>query len=192
LQSTSEPVEVDFLYSPAKFSPPLDDTTPNREVGPLPQFAGWSPPGGHSTVVVGVGYEYNKALGAVRYLDPDEIWAFVPTGHEKRYTRAIEQANEHLWYLVPTERRLNYEVFHPFSTFVTLESFTCGCLREGSVTLLPFGPKLFALNSLLVACMHPKVSVWRVSSGHQGEPRDQLPNRKIVGLSATFAQEGCS
>ena len=180
------PVTADFVYSAAKFSRPPESTGPNQDVGPLPGFAGWAEPALPSTVVVGVGYEKDKALGAVRYLDPEEVWAFVPTGHAKSYTREIEKANVQLWDLIPIDKRVLYDVNRPFDCLVTLDSFTRGALRTDKVTLLPFGPKLFALNSLLVALVHNSVAVWRVSTGHRGEPIDRLPNGKIIGLRVSF------
>ena len=69
---------------------------------------------------------------------------------------------------------------------MTLDSFTRGALRTEKVTLLPFGRKLFALNALLVALVHDSVAVWRVSTGHRGEPIDRMPNAKIIGLRVSF------
>jgi hypothetical protein len=181
------PVHIDFVYSAARYSDPPRLLGQNRNVGPLPGFAGWTEPALPLTVVVGVGYERNKALGAVRYLDPEETWAFVPTGHQAKYTRKIDKANSHLWDIIPVSQRIEYSVWRPFDCLVTLESFVCGAMRESKVTLLPFGPKTFALCSLLVACIHTEVPVWRVSSGHEGEPTDRIPNGKVVGLSTSFA-----
>ncbi len=181
------PVQVDFVYSAARYSDPPRVLGPNRAVGPLPGFAGWSNPGIPLTVVVGVGYEYNKALGAVRYLDPEETWAFIPTGHSRRYARTIDRANAHLWEMISEDNRIYYHVLRPLDCLAMLESFVCGVLRSKKVTLLPFGPKSFALCCLLVACIHNDVPVWRVSSGQDTEPTDRVANGRVVGLRTTFS-----
>lgn len=181
------PLVVDFVYSPAKFSPPPSSSGPNQAVRPLPGFAGWTnDPSLPHTVVVGVGYERNKAIGAVRYLDPESVWAFIPSEHTHKYATAIEKANGHLWDLISPDKRIYYSVIRPFDCLATLESFTRGALRTNKVTFVPFGPKLFALTSLLVACVHTDVAVWRVSAGEWGEPIDRKPNGEVIGLKVVF------
>ena len=137
-------IVVRFVYSAAKFSPPPSTAAPNRDVDALLGFAGWSDPSLPTTAVVGVGYEHNKALGAVEYIDPERVWAFVPTGHHRSYTRQIDVANAALWDRVPLARRIPYDLRRPFDTFAMLESFAIGALRSNNFIVLPFGPKIFA------------------------------------------------
>ena len=130
-------------------------------------------------LVLGLGYENDKAIGAVEYIEPAAIWAFEPTGHDERYSKAIRQANKTLWDVLPQEKRLLYSVYHPFDCFVSLESLTYGLVRESRPILVPFGPKLFAVCCLLVSFAHPMVSVWRVSSGHLVW-RGSIPTNEVI------------
>lgn len=180
------PIVTRFVYSAAKYSPPPPIVAPNRNVDALPGFVGWSDPSLPTTAVVGVGYEHNKALGAVEYIDPEKIWAFVPAGHHRSYTRQISMANAALWDRVPAGRRVSYDVKRPFDTFSMLESFANGALRSSNLIILPFGPKVFALVALVTACAHTDVAVWRVSSGQVGPAVDRLPNGSFYGLQVTF------
>jgi len=56
-----------------------------------------------------------------------------------------------------------------------------------NAVLFPFGPKIFTLCSLLVACLNPAIAVWRVSSQDLGDASDRLPSQFIYGLRVEFA-----
>lgn len=190
----SQSIELDVVYCGAEFSPPCNENVPNLSIGPImADFAGWSiEPDRPPVLILGLGYEYDKAIGAVEYIEPAAIWAFEPTGHDPRYSEAIIKANRTLWDVLPTERRIRYSVYHPFDCFVSLESLTYGLAREVRPILVPFGPKLFAVCCLLVSFAYPTVSVWRVSSGQLEPPAERIPNGKIAGLRIRFAMDALS
>lgn len=178
-------LEVDFLYSLAAFSPPPSSTVPNRHVGPvLPSFAGWwTAPERPLAAAVGLGYEENKALGAVEHVQASSIWTFAPASPVFAYSPALDQANSTLLNLVPSANKFRYQVDRPFDTFIALESFTFGVTRNYNLVLLPFGPKVFALCALLAGIIHPEVAVWRVSGAE--EATDRQANGEVYGLGMT-------
>jgi hypothetical protein len=180
-------VEVDFLYAPAKF--------PGGGVveGPIvisepasPMFAGWSPrPEVPAVAVIGLGYEYGKAVGAVEYLEASEVWAFIGLSQEKRYEDEVRHANEDLLRLLPPGHLVEYQVENAFDCFVTLESLCAGLVRRSRPVLLPFGPKIFSICCMLAACARrPEVAVWRISTGQYEDARNRIPEGYIVGITA--------
>ena len=64
---TNGTVDISFLYALGKFSPPPSAQSLNAHVGPvLPAFAGWSmEPDTPPVAIIGLGYEEDRALGAV-------------------------------------------------------------------------------------------------------------------------------
>jgi hypothetical protein len=184
-------LKVDFLYAPAKYSPPAEDDSPNQHVGPvLPSYAGWTDePEAPVTAVVGLGYEEDRALGAVERIDPDETWCFLPTSGEAEYTPALLRANEELIASVPEGRLLEYVVESPFDCFTRLESLAFRKSHSSRVVLIPFGPKSFTLCALLVAGVHPEIAVWRVSAGARQVPVQREPTGLVVGISAEAVTE---
>lgn len=182
-------LEVDFVYSLAEFSPPSEQIVPNKIVGPvIPSFAGWTnEPEQAPVAIVGLGYEQDKALGAVEHIQAAEVWAFMPISQISPYTAALEKANKTLLESIPEERRLVYPVEKPLDCFVKLESLTNRILRVNNPILFPFGPKIFTLCTLLVACLYPNVAVWRVSAGQEEVAIDRQPSGHIYGLTAIFA-----
>ncbi len=187
--STHEGIGVDFLYALAKYSPPPAHSHPNTHVGPvIPAFSGWfTQPERPLAAVVGLGYEEDKALGAVEHVQASEIYTFTPVSPVAEYTPALEQANNTLLRLVPASNRFQYSVSDPLSIFVQLESFVFGVTRALNVVLLPFGPKLFSLCSMLVGLLHPEIAIWRVSGSD--DLVDREASGQIMGLTVEFRPE---
>ena len=184
-------VSMDFVYSLAKFSRPQTETAPITHAGPVQAaFAGWpADPDDPVAAIFGLGYEYERAVGVLEYLDPAEVWAFEPTEHDPRYAREIEKANETFYDGLPSSHLIQYPVTLPFELFVILESFVYGILRlDKRPILIPFGPKIFSLASLIVSCVHwPRVPVWRVSAGELGQAANRTANGMIECLRVTFS-----
>lgn len=180
-------IRVDFVYCLAEYSPPPQRTFVNRHVGPVaPQFSGWwSEPDLPTAAIVGVGYEQDKALGAIEHIQPSEVWLFFPRSPVAEYTSALDYANRSLIDKVKRERWkiLRYDVDAPYALFADLESLVAGLRSRANCIFLPFGPKLFALSSLLVACVHRDTAVWRVSGAEQ--PSDRIGHSAYC-LSVVF------
>ena len=177
---------VEFVYAPAHFEEPPEFDGPIGLAEPaIPEFSGWAgDPASRIAMVVGVGYEPDKAIGSVEYFEATAVWAFAPNGEDRRYDVSVLAANRSLYEtLVGVDRWVEYPVLDPYRTFTTLESLTFGLREEGRVLLVPFGPKSFALSCMLVAAAHwPEVAVWRVSAGALGVPRDRDASGSVCSL----------
>jgi hypothetical protein len=182
-------ISVDFLYAPATYTPPISVEGPIVTAKPvLDTFAGWTTePNAPPIVILGLSYERDKAVGIVEYIEPGEVWAFIPCGEDERYDIKLRQANRGFWDVLPIDHLIEYRVDKPFECFTSLESLTYGILKSGRPVFVPFGPKIFSLCCLLVSILYyPKVSVWRVSSEQFEPPLDSIPSGKIIGLEAEF------
>lgn len=179
---------VTFVYSLAKFSTPQEATFPNSHVGPVrPEFAGWwQEPDLAVAAVVGLGYEEDKALGAVEHLQAGEVWAFIPESPIAEYTQELQSANRTLLETVESKHQLPYHVQDPFECFARLESLVFGLSQSSNVVLLPFGPKIFSLCSLLVGRLHQRVPVWRVSAEGQEPAVNREASGAVYGLEVRF------
>jgi hypothetical protein len=182
---------VDFIYSIAKYSPPVDQIYPYTHVGAVtPQFAGWwGNPQKPPIAVVGLGYEQDKALGAVEHIQAAEIWTFIPRSAMPEYTQSLESANATLLELVKSERKIRYQVEDPVACFKMLETLVYGLMQRGNPVLLPFGPKLFALCALLTATLHSQAAVWRISAQHNEPTTQRIAAGEIYGIRASFIQD---
>ncbi len=179
---------VSFVYSLAAFTPPPAAAQANSHVGPVtPEFAGWwEEPDRALVAVVGLGYEEDKALGSVEHLQAAEVWTFVPVSKVEAYSPALARANRTLLEGVPPSHQLTYRVQDPLDCFARLESLTFGLRQEKNPVLLPFGPKIFTLCSLLVSLLTSSIPVWRVSAEGQEIPVNREPSGFVYGLKVAF------
>lgn len=169
---------------------PVTEASPIATAGPvIDRFTGWSgEPELPASVIVGVGYEPDKVLGILEFLEPATVWVWVPHGKDERFLQAIMKSNDGLWDYVSPDRRIEYGVLNPYETFVRLESLCYGLVRRTRPVIVPFGPKIFALLSMLVALHWPdELSVWRVSGEQAETPHDTEAEGTISGLRVEFA-----
>jgi len=182
-----KPVLVDFAYSLAQYSAPPQFKAKNTHVGPVtPAYSGWwTEPDKPLTAIIGLGYEENKALGALEHIQAADAWIFVPQSSIAAYSQTLQRANKDLLEMVNGAQVLNYPVEDPFLTLSRMESLCAALLSQKNIAILPFGPKIFALVALLIARLHfPQIAVWRVSGSE--EIVDRLPSEEFIGLRAIF------
>jgi hypothetical protein len=182
-------VEVTFVYCPAVFTKPSVVSQPVTVSQPvIPEFAGWSvQPERSVAAIVGLGFEFDQALGALEFLEPAVAWTFVPFGEDGRFDRAVAEANKDLLTELKPERIVRYNVADPYRCFVELEALTYGLMDNMRPIIVPFGPKLFALLSFLIGVIHsPDVTVWRVSGDQVGMPDDRVASGNIISLNTIF------
>ena len=82
-------VSVDWYYAIARFSKAPIGFVPNLVAEPVsPAFAGWvTEPERDTVAIVGLGYEQDKALGAVELVQPSQTWALRPVSIDPRHDR---------------------------------------------------------------------------------------------------------
>jgi hypothetical protein len=154
-------------YSVARYSDTLSDG-PIVQAGPVtPELAGWPKgPNLPSECIIGLGCEEGKALGVIEYIEPNSTWLFKPLGNDKKFTDALNTANDQLYSFSAQMKTIEYEINKPYKTFRSLESLVSSYLDSSRPILIPLGPKIFFAVSVLVALRNlPNVSVWRVSAG---------------------------
>lgn len=182
-------IEVVFLYCPAKYTPPSDKQNVVSISEPvIPELAGWSmhpemPP----AALVGLGFEYDLALGAIEFLEPAAVWAFCPYGEDRKFEVALEENNEDFLNDTDRSRIVRYDVRNPYDCFIDLEALTYGLCSHMRPVIVPSGPKIFALLAVLVALIHsPNVVVWRVSGDQSSPADDREPSGTIIPINVLF------
>lgn len=186
----AESLEVSFAYNLAEFSAPSEEIAPTSVAEPvIPEFSGWtSYPEKPPAAIIGLGYEQSRAIGIVDHLEINNAaWAFVPRGPIDDYSMSVDLANGSLFQMIGVEgRRLYYEVMDPSALFRELNALVDLLKQIYNPILIPFGPKIFALVSLLVGCIHQEVGVWRVSSGILEPAVDRAPSVHTTVLKTVF------
>ncbi|QDX81646.1 hypothetical protein B9N43_10510 [Denitratisoma sp. DHT3] len=177
-------ITLDIWYALAEFQPPEGGFVQNEIVGPVhSRFAGWfRDPGRPIALVAGLGYEPGKVMGATEYLQASKVVAFMPVSLIKDYEPDLRQANESLLAELGERDVIEYAVEDPVGTLAILDSAIRGLEEEHNVVILPLGPKMFSVLALLAQLFHADSSVWRVSSGRHGLPRDVRSSGYFYGI----------
>jgi len=173
-------ITVDFLYVPAEFAIPLP-AQPNKYVEALEGFSALSSPERPTALVIGLGYESDRALGLVNYVEPAVTVAFLSDpALDANFVDSTVEANRPLLRTLGEEHVVRYPLGSLRATASLLESCCLGLLKEHRVILAPLGPKPLALLSMLLACTHSGIEVWRVSAGEKGAVKSRKPLGKIL------------
>lgn len=187
-------VHLELAYSLGRFVPPPDPRpTSIWRIAPVnAAYSGWtSAPSKPVDVVLGLGYEKGKALGAVEYLEPRSTWIFVPHSPEGRYLSKVREHNKELLRRDPS-KQFHYQVLQPVDTYFTLLSLVTGIARDSRPILLPFGPKLYFALTLLVASVVDEASVWFVDGDDPPAPVATVPADDAIVFSCSVQPKGGS
>jgi hypothetical protein len=182
-------IECVFSYSPAKYTSPRG-SSPNAVVGPLPGFCGLDVPDKPSALIIGLGYERDRALGLFQYVDPAIAFAFYTDPVlEPQFLDVIEANNATILNLLPKENIYTHPLADLQRTGDLLLSL-CSALRDDyRIILAPLGVKPFSLICLLLATRFRNIDVWRVSPGTKSPPQEREALGRLLTLKAVFVRE---
>ncbi len=182
---TDKNIDLSIFYTLAAYNPPSEDAIPgNKKIEPVhPEFAGWtSNPDFPAALIVGLGYERDKALGVIEYLEASKRFLFLPNSPETDFRPQVEMHNKQLLDQTEQSQQIDYEVINPLGTLLTLGSLISGLKNQAKPVLLPFGPKILFALALLAAIVHTESSVWYVSGEEDELPVDRKPSAHSFGL----------
>ena len=181
-------IELIALYSLAAFSSPPEVEEANESIEPVHSaFAGWSSPEGKPiSLVIGLGYERQKAEGASEFFEPSDQWVFVPNSPIEEFLTRVELNNRNLLDKTDRGRLISYQVEDPESTYGQLELVVSSLSRYSNPVLLPFGPKIFFFLTLVLCLSHPELGVWRVTGRDKPEGTEIQASGEIIGVRCIF------
>jgi len=182
------PLEVFYFYAVARFVRPGQPSPPPTVLGPIPGLGNsLELPDRGISLLVGLGYEADRALGLVEYIDPRTTWLFyTDPAPDLRFTEYVKTANRALLERVGEDHVVKYQYDALGHTIMALDSLLSGLVRDSRVVIAPLGPKPFGLISFLLSLKHPGVDVWRVSPGARARPQVRQPAGKILVARTLF------
>src|SRR5690606_21259442 len=138
----------------------------NEDICPVSSFfAGWPNNASATTsLIIGLGYEREKAEGACEYFDASDAWLFTPKSPITQYDEEVYINNKALIERLNRKNRiLNYSVCAPAATFGELVSLILETSPKFNIVILPFGPKIFYMLSLIAATVYREIGIWNVT-----------------------------
>jgi hypothetical protein len=98
-------------------------------------------------------------------------------------------ANEQILTQIGESQVYRYRVDDPLRLFIVLNNLVSGLVRAVRPIIVPFGPKIFAVASLLVALeQYPNVTIWRVSGDQATPPMNRESDGKVVSFKVVLSQ----
>lgn len=185
-----EGVDVYFSYSPARFTRPRLPA-PNAYMGPIPGFCHLDVPNKKGTaLVIGLGYERDRALGLKHYLDAAENYAFyTDPALDQKFVSQVCKSNKDLMDELHEDRLFRYPAGDLHATSALLASVCVALGKQHRVIVAPLGPKPFSLLCLLLAIQLDELDVWRVSPGEQSKPSDRPPLGELLICRVSFLSD---
>lgn len=182
---------VHFTYTPACFVAPPSEYPPNRVVSPVVGFTGNTLPDKPTALLLGLGYDKDRAIGLKDHLDPQlTVLFYADPASDPRYVPHVLSVNRDLIEEVGEDCVFKYSFTDCASTFRFIESITGGLSHEWRVVLCSLGPKIFGLCCFLVASIQRDISIWRVSADSHEIPFDHKPCGTPTLLQTTWHRFG--
>lgn len=177
-------VELIALYSLAEFTLPVENKLANESIEPVNgRLAGWATPETKPTsLILGLGYEPDKAEGASEYFEPSDQWIFIPRSPIPEFLAQVNINNHNLISKTEETRLIEYDIDDPEFTYGQLELVISSLTKHSNPVLLPFGPKIFFFLCLFQCLNHPELGVWRVTGRGDSNSAEITASKYIMGF----------
>lgn len=174
-------IKIYFSYSAAKFSIPTQNISPSIKFEPIPGFNHLSIPDKPTALIIGLGYEKDRAAGLIEYFDADQVFLF----HTDNivYKDYINHANANLIKQVSTDNIIPYPMYDIVYTHTILTNL-CRVLADNyRIILAPCGPKPFSILSFIIGIQLGFIDIWRISGENDPIRENRLPSGETIIFS---------
>lgn len=171
-----------LIYTFGEYKSPEGQDGIYTNFKPITKLEGWTLyPERPLSVILGLGYEPDQAVGVIEYFDPSGKWAFIPNGIDLRFRKDIQESNASLWPMLEKRNKLEYFIGEPNRLYYELRGLVDVLCKQSRVIIVSGGPKIFSAISILV-CLEFKteVSLWRASAHEHGVLSDTMPADNIT------------
>ena len=191
-ENLAKSIAVYFYYTPAEFNLPRK----SKPVRTAVSITRRDKPGVESekpvAMIISLGIESEKAEYIINKLKPSQlILMYADPSYDKRYVEEILKRNRKIIDKIEIRNFINYPIDNINAISEKLVNLCIDLRLNFNVIIIPLGPKIFTLISLLLAARYPDIEIWRVSSGG-GDPvydRTPLPDPLIYKISFIHDEE---
>lgn len=173
--------ELEVIYCPAAYAEPSWAFPQIERLGPIsPAFSTLGDQTKPLCLILGAGFEAGTSMGIINQLEPRLTYCFWGTGVDARFDRAALRANFEFEFGVYNTRTSSYDITDPKGAYSMLESAVFGLSQTYRIIIIPMGPKIFTLLTVLVGMSYlGEIAIWRVQHNRTNSP-DSLPNEYCV------------
>jgi len=153
--------------------------------------------GGHGLIagkpialVIGLGYEKNRAEYLRKAVGPEETYCFyTDPASDKRFIEKVYINNFRLIESLHKRHVFSYPLEDMKQTSSQLTDLCLDLRLNYRIILAPLGPKPFALLCMVTGTRYPDIEVWRVGAGKLESVYDRIPLGEPLVYSVEFGQD---
>ncbi len=182
-------VEILFSYTRSSYMEPKKPK-PLRVAEPLGYGSRGMMAGKPIALVIGLGYEKDRAEFLRKAVDPEETYCLYADPTSDR--RFVEKVYINNFKLIDSLHK-SHVISYPLEDMTrTRNILTDLCLQlrlNYRIIMAPLGPKPFALLSMLVHSRYPDIEIWRVGAGKLESVYDRIPEGEPLVYRVEFGRE---
>lgn len=181
---TQKRLIIHFSYAIAKFhKPPLKELK-TKYFTPIEGYCNLSVPSVPTALIIGLGYEKNKAYGLKEFFDAEKIFLFYTK--DSLFTTPVMKINKELLILTKDNCKVPYNLQDLLMTKTLLFDICKLLIDNYRLIIAPCGPKPFTLLSFLISLEVGNIDVWRISGNEIGTHSDREAEGNIVILELYY------
>lgn len=171
---THNDVNIYFSYTHAKFTKAIK-SNPLFYNHPIPLFDPLQTTDKRVALLIGLGYEEDKALGLYEYFQNDSEDMYVFITNNKEFYGEVIKSNIHILSIINQQNIISYDLENIPPLINTLDSLVNYLINNNyRVVIAPIGPKVFNLIALIINLYHSDVTTYRLSDGNKGIPIEKF------------------
>lgn len=183
-------INLYYAYSHSLYTGPLKGESLTLSVDPLDGFSNISIPDKPTALIIGLGYEKDKATGLAQYLDAESYVFISDSTYAEEFSQTVKVENSVLLTEVKKENIFEYPILNLKITAKLLHTLVVDLVQSHRIVLAPCGPKIFSLLCLIESIKVENTDVWRISSSKASKTAvDKEPDGKISIYRVTFEND---
>jgi hypothetical protein len=143
------------------------------------------------TVMAGLDNHSHLLHKALSEVNPRNLLAFVPVSRTDRaYTEAVAENNKSLLSKLDPTQIFRYDMYDPNAMNSLLTSCCLDHRMNHEVMIIPQGPKVFSMISLLISIRYPDVKLWEIIGKNRNAVQGKgLPSNNPIIVKASFLDD---
>lgn len=183
-------VNLFYAYSHSIYTGPLKGESLALSVDPLEGFSNISIPDKPTALIIGLGYEKDKATGLAQYLDAESYVFISDSSYAEEFSQTVKVENSVLLTEVKKENIFEYPILNLKIAAKLLHTLIVDLAQSHRIVLAPCGPKIFSLLCLIESIKVENTDVWRISSSKASKTAvDKEPDGKISIYRVIFEND---
>lgn len=168
-------VEVHFSYTPTEFKAKNSLDSPKVYLANQQGEQSASGSDMPKALIIGLGSGTDGLKEIIDQFKPDLISAFYPDPAPEGYVEAVLERNRDIVSEIEMRYLVNYPLSNTEETMVKLTSLILNLRLKYRIFILSIGPKLFTLQTMLMAVQYPDIYILKAERGFREKSLKRKP-----------------